>query len=61
MENELKTVWVVAYYNKGDKEPTVSVFNNDRAADEYRVHLKEQGCEHVSMDPCPVYSLFNTN
>ena len=51
-------VWVVTYYDKGDPEATVTVFNNIQAADTYRAYLINKH-QHVSMDKCSIYSEFN--
>ena len=50
-------IWVVTYYNIGEKEPTVTCFNNkENAAKYYEYILGEH--DVVSIDECEVYSEF---
>ena len=51
-------IWVVTYYNIGEKEPTVTCFNNkDNATKYYEYILGGHGV--VSIDECEVYTEFN--
>ena len=50
-------IWVVTYYNIGEKEPTVTCFNNKENATKYYEYILD-GHDVVSIDECEVYSEF---
>ena len=59
MEQQKPIVWVVTYFDKDDPEATVALFDNAYAADKYKEYLINKHT-HVAVDPCPVYSVFDT-
>ena len=50
-------IWVVTYYNIGEKEPTVTCFNNKENAMKYYEYILGEH-DVVSIDECEVYSEF---
>lgn len=50
-------IWVVTYYNIGEKEPTVTCFNNKENAVKYYEYILGEH-DVVSIDECEVYSEF---
>ena len=50
-------IWVVTYYNIGEKEPTVTCFNNKENATKYYEYILDEH-DVVSIDECEVYSEF---
>ena len=50
-------IWVVTYYNIGEKEPTVTCFNNKESAVKYYEYILGEH-DVVSIDECEVYSEF---
>ena len=50
-------IWVVTYYNIGEKEPTVTCFNNKENAMKYYEYILGEH-DVVSIDKCEVYSEF---
>ena len=50
-------IWVVTYYNTGEKEPTVTCFNNKENAMKYFEYILGEH-DVVSIDECEVYTEF---
>ena len=50
-------IWVVTYYNIGEKEPTVTCFNNKENAMKYYEYILGEH-DVVSIDECEVYTEF---
>ena len=50
-------IWVVTYYNIGEKEPVVTCFNNKESAVKYYEYILD-GYDVVSIDECEVYTEF---
>ena len=50
-------IWVVTYYNIGEKEPTVTCFNNKENATKYYEYILDEH-DVVSIDECEVYTEF---
>ena len=50
-------IWVVTYYNIGEKEPVVTCFNNKESAVKYYEYILG-GHDVVSIDECEVYTEF---
>lgn len=50
-------IWVVTYYDIGEKEPVVTCFNNKESAVKYYEYILG-GHDVVSIDECEVYSEF---
>ena len=50
-------IWVVTYYNIGEKEPTVTCFNNKENAVKYYEYILGVH-DVVSIDECEVYTKF---
>ena len=50
-------IWEVTYYNIGEKEPTVTCFNNKENAMKYYEYILGEH-DVVSIDKCEVYSEF---
>ena len=50
-------IWVVTYYNIGEKEPTVTCFNNKENAMKYFEYILGEH-DVVSIDECEVYTEF---
>ena len=57
MDVKCMNVWIVSYYEDGDKEATVTAFSNEEAAKLcYETFTKSRS--HVSIDNVPLYSIF---
>ena len=50
-------IWVVTYYDIGEKEPTVTCFNNKENAMKYYEYILDR-YDVVSIDECEVYTEF---
>ena len=50
-------IWVVTYYNIGEKEPVVTCFNNKENAMKYYEYVLGEH-DVVSIDGCEVYTKF---
>lgn len=50
-------IWVVTYYDIGEREPTVTCFNNKENAMKYYEYILGEH-DVVSIDECEVYSEF---
>ena len=50
-------IWVVTYYNIGEKEPTVTCFNNKENATKYYEYILGEH-DVVCIDECEVYNEF---
>lgn len=50
-------IWVVTYYDIGEKEPIVTCFNNKENAMKYYEYILD-GHNVVSIDECEVYRNF---
>ena len=50
-------IWVVTYYDIGEKEPTVTCFNNKENAIKYYEYILD-GHDVASIDECEVYTEF---
>lgn len=59
--NKKEKVWVVSYYDKGSS-PVVTVFDNERAADQCFHYFTDHG-DHakIDIDECPVFQSFTVN
>ena len=53
----LSNVWIVSYWDYFSKEPVVTVFDNEEAANKCYKYFKT-GNELCWLDKCPIYSHF---